>query len=98
MAEAQMIQLAAAMGREDAHDLVYEAATRARRDGRVLADTLREVAAEHGKTDLLPEPLVTADDYLGEAAGICTTAVHAWKAAPSARAGTADVALADLAS
>lgn len=98
MAEAQMIQLAAAMGREDAHDLVYEAATRARLDGRVLADTLREVAAEHGKTALLPEPLVTADDYLGEAAGICTTAVHGWKAAPSVPVGSPDVALADLAS
>jgi hypothetical protein len=34
MAEAQMIQLADAMGREDAHDLVYEAATRARLSGR----------------------------------------------------------------
>jgi 3-carboxy-cis,cis-muconate cycloisomerase len=98
MAEAQMIQLAAAMGREDAHDLVYEAATRARTTDRVLADTLREVAAEQGKTELLPEPLVGADDYLGEAAGICATAVHGWKATPAVPTGRADVALADLAS
>ena len=98
MAEAQMIQLAAAMGREDAHDLVYEAATRARRDGRVLADTLREVAGEQGKTALLPEPLVTADDYLGEAAEICATAVQTWKAAPTVPAGRPGIPLADLAS
>lgn len=96
MAEAQMIQLAAAMGREHAHDLVYEAATRSRRDGRVLADALREVAAEQGSVDLLPEPLVTADDYLGEAAAICGTAVRAWAATPAA--GVTHVALAALAS
>jgi 3-carboxy-cis,cis-muconate cycloisomerase len=83
MAEAQMIQLAAALGREHAHDLVYEAATRTRRTGRVLADALREVAAEKESLHLLPERLVTADDYLGEAAKICATAVDAWTATPA---------------
>ena len=97
MAEAQMIQLAETLGREDAHDLVYEAATRARLDGRVLADALREVATEKGQAELLPEPLVTADDYLGEATAICTTAVTAWQSTPAVPAGTTDTALADLA-
>ncbi|GAA1088616.1 lyase family protein [Pseudonocardia alni] len=79
MAEAQMISLAAAMGREHAHDLVYEAAARARRDGRTLASVLPEVAAEQGRADLLPDPLVTADDYVGEAAAIADSAVATWK-------------------
>ncbi|MFC3996633.1 lyase family protein [Nocardiopsis sediminis] len=83
MAEAQMIQLAAALGREDAHDLVYEAAVRARRDGTGLAGALRTVAAEQGRAELLPEPLVGPDDYLGEAAAVARNAVKAWEAAPA---------------
>lgn len=98
MAEAQMIQLAEAMGRERAHDLVYEAATRARRDGRVLADALLEVAGEQGMLALLPEPLVTADDYLGESEAICAAAVRAWVGAPAIPAGSTAVSLAGLAS
>ncbi|MFD6062254.1 class-II fumarase/aspartase family protein [Rhodococcus wratislaviensis] len=78
MAEAQMIQLAEAMGRERAHDLLYTAATRARTTHRVLADTLREVAAEAGVAELLPAQLVTADDYLGEAKDIAASAVRGW--------------------
>ncbi|MET0191423.1 MAG: hypothetical protein ABW212_20655, partial [Pseudonocardia sediminis] len=80
MAEAQMISLAAAMGREHAHDLVYEAAGRARTTGRTLAEVLPEVAGEQGKRDLLPDPLVTADDYVGEASLIADAAVRHWSA------------------
>ncbi|MEQ3552117.1 lyase family protein [Pseudonocardia nematodicida] len=83
MAEAQMISLAATMGREHAHDLVYEAAARARRDGRTLADVLPEVAEEKGRRDLLPDPLVTADDYVGEAARIAGTARGEWADVPA---------------
>ena len=78
LAEAQMIQLAEKVGREQAHDLLYAASTRARETGTVLADALRTVAAEQGMTDLLPEALVQAADYLGEAESICKTAVSIW--------------------
>ena len=81
MAEAQMIQLAQAMGRERAHDLVYEAATRARSSRRVLAEVLPEVAAEQGVADLLPERLVEPEGYLGEAGRIAETAARAWRSA-----------------
>lgn len=83
MAEAQMISLAGAMGREHAHDLVYEAAARARRDGRTLAEVLPEVAEEQGRAALLPDPLVTADDYVGEASRISAAAVRGWAAVPA---------------
>ena len=83
MAEAQMISLAAAMGREHAHDLVYEAAARARTTGRTLTEVLPEVAGEKGKRDLLPDPLVAADDYVGEAGRIADAAVRGWSAAPA---------------
>ncbi|GAA0934368.1 lyase family protein [Pseudonocardia zijingensis] len=96
MAEAQMISLAAAMGREHAHDLVYEAAARTRTAGRTLAEVLPDVAAEKGRRDLLPDPLVTADDYVGEAARIADAAVRGWAGVPAlAIAGTP---LAELAS
>ncbi|MGK3647193.1 lyase family protein [Pseudarthrobacter enclensis] len=78
LAEAQMIQLADKVGREHAHDLLYAASTRARETGTVLGDALRAVAAEQGMTDLLPESLVQAADYLGEAESICKTAVSIW--------------------
>ena len=82
MAEAQMISLAARMGRERAHDLVYEAATRARADGQTLAAVLPGVAQERGKADLLPDPLVTAEQYVGEAAHVARTARDRWRAIP----------------
>ncbi len=44
----------------------------------MLADTLREVAAEAGVAELLPAQLVTADDYLGEAKDIAASAVRGW--------------------
>lgn len=80
MAEAQMIQLADAMGREHAHDLVYEASTRARETDRVLADVLPEVAREQGRADLLPERLVGPADYVGEAPRIVREATARWAA------------------
>ncbi|MEU6011436.1 hypothetical protein [Streptomyces sp. NPDC047453] len=45
------------MGREHAHDLVYEAATAARRGGKTLAEALPEVAEAprpHGHRRRLP--------------------------------------------
>lgn len=92
MAEAQMIQLADHLGREHAHDLVYEAATRARKTNRVLADVLPEVANEQGKTDLLPERLVQPEDYPGEAVHIVSSAVDAWRSLPPAPVPALDVA------
>jgi 3-carboxy-cis,cis-muconate cycloisomerase len=83
MAEAQMISLAEAMGREHAHDLVYEAAIRARTTGRTLAEVLPEVADEKGKRDMLPNALVAADAHVGEAGRIAGAAVRGWSAAPA---------------
>ncbi|MGO1637679.1 MAG: class-II fumarase/aspartase family protein [Ancrocorticia populi] len=87
MAEAQMIQLAEYLGREDAHDLLYEASTLARDKSLVLADALREVAKNAGKSDLLPEKLVAPEDYLGEAGHIVDSAVAAWSSTPALQKG-----------
>lgn len=82
MAEAQMIQLAEVMGRERAHDVLYEAATRARTEKMVLGDALRAVAGEQGLQGLLPEKLVAPDDYLGEAQRMCESATQIWRSTP----------------
>lgn len=80
MAEAQMIQLAPAMGREKAHDLVYEASTRAREENTTLHEELPIVAKEHGVENLLPDKFVDPAEYVGEAVHIVDTARANWAA------------------
>jgi 3-carboxy-cis,cis-muconate cycloisomerase len=94
MAEAQMISLAGAMGREHAHGLVYEASSRTRRTGRTLA----EVAAEQGVRELLPETPIAAGDYIGEATRIAEAAVHDWSATSALDPALAAAPLSELAS
>ncbi|MCT2991022.1 class-II fumarase/aspartase family protein [Propionibacterium freudenreichii] len=88
MAEAQMIQLADHMGREHAHDLVYAASERARAQGTVLGEALREVADEQGKGQLLPDHLVAPQDYVGEASHIVETAISNWQGSTPLAAAT----------
>ncbi|WP_329261178.1 adenylosuccinate lyase family protein [Actinoallomurus sp. NBC_01490] len=78
MAEAYMMRLAPALGRERAHDLVYEAAGRARAERRTLAETLRELATP-GDAAVLGELSITPDSYLGDVEAICTAALAAWR-------------------
>ncbi|GLY90294.1 class-II fumarase/aspartase family protein [Actinoallomurus iriomotensis] len=78
MAEAYMMRLAPALGRERAHDLVYEAAHRARAERRPLAETLRELATP-GDSAALEEIPIAPDSYLGDVEAICTAALAAWR-------------------
>jgi 3-carboxy-cis,cis-muconate cycloisomerase len=78
MAEAQMMQLAQSIGHDEAHDLVYEAATRARAEGLVLAEALTQAASTDPR--LLPVRLLEPDEYLGEALQTGKTAVEHWRA------------------
>ncbi|CAM4049016.1 class-II fumarase/aspartase family protein [Corynebacterium frankenforstense] len=79
MAEAQMIQLAPALGREKAHDLVYEACTKARETHTHFQEELPVIAREHGKEDLLPDEFVKPEHYVGEAAQMVEEAVARWR-------------------
>lgn len=83
MAEAQMIQLADHMGREHSHDLLYAASTTARERKIVLAEALREVAKAQNLEEHLPDSLVTAAEYLGEAVSIAADSVNQWRATPA---------------
>ena len=83
MAEAQMIGLAPALGRERAHDLVYQAAGRARATGRTLTDVIPEVARDHSVGHQTNGSPRAPEDYLGEAHGIATRSVALWRATPT---------------
>ena len=95
MAEAHMIKLAGTLGRERAHDLVYEAASRVRSSGRALAETLPEIAARSGVDDQLPESVMAPSDYLGEATTFAAMSVRLWRATPAL--GSTPMPLDDLA-
>jgi 3-carboxy-cis,cis-muconate cycloisomerase len=76
MAEAVMMDLAATLGRERAHDVLYETAERARRDGTTLDDALSpELRDAH--------PRRSPDDYLGEARRMCRVAIETWRQGPA---------------
>ncbi|MFH8485166.1 hypothetical protein [Streptomyces longisporoflavus] len=79
MAESHMITLAGPVGRERAHDLVHEAATRTRTTGTHLTRTLREVLTEHSLDTLLPGLRAGPENYLGQAHQITETTTRLWR-------------------
>jgi 3-carboxy-cis,cis-muconate cycloisomerase len=91
MSEALMMGLARRVGRERAHDLVYEAAAAARSDGGDLPGAARRLLAAQGLDGLL-EDIASPGDYLGETSSVCDAALERWaaltaSAAPTARGG-----------
>jgi 3-carboxy-cis,cis-muconate cycloisomerase len=85
MAEAYMMRLAPVIGREEAHELVYEAARLTRESGRPLIDVLRELSPGRVQTELANELLPEA--YLGDPKMTIAAALESWHAAaePSQR-------------
>lgn len=77
MSEAAMMRLASSLGRERAHDLVYEAARRTRADGITFGDALDTALAvegiAHGAVSVRP------GDYLGETRAVCRSAIAHWQ-------------------
>jgi 3-carboxy-cis,cis-muconate cycloisomerase len=73
MAEAYMMALAPALGRQRAHDAVYEAVGRVRAEGIDLRAALLEAGDALGA-------LPAADGYLGAATIACDAALEAWQA------------------
>jgi 3-carboxy-cis,cis-muconate cycloisomerase len=75
MAEAYMIRLAPLIGREAAHDLIYEAVQQARRNKRGLDDELRAMQDDR-LSAILP---IAPAAYVGEAAAVCRVALAEWR-------------------
>ena len=78
MAEAYMFELAPALGRERAHDVVYEAAVRSKTGEWSCATALLEVVG-HGPEDALRT--LEPGDYVGNSLEQTAAAVTAWRAA-----------------
>ena len=79
MAEAVMMAAAPVVGRGPAHDLVYEACAKARREGLVLADAISFELGPELVAALPPlETLLDPAQYLGETDAIVTTALEGW--------------------
>ncbi|MGH9028350.1 MAG: class-II fumarase/aspartase family protein [Acidimicrobiales bacterium] len=76
LAEGYMIGLAGVMGREVAHDLVYQAA---RQEGD-LGDALRRIVPDE-QVGLLEDVArhTTYDSYVGEARRVCDRSLAAWR-------------------
>ena len=83
LAEAYMFELAPALGRERAHDVVYDAAVRSKADSVDLRTALIMVAG------LRDEELRTLEpgDWIGDSLAQTVAAVEAWRAARSAGMG-----------
>jgi 3-carboxy-cis,cis-muconate cycloisomerase len=76
MAESAMITLAPHVGRERAHDIVYELALQSRATGRPLADVLSEWLVDH--PDLPPVAVVADHTAVGDAERISAAATVRW--------------------
>jgi 3-carboxy-cis,cis-muconate cycloisomerase len=86
LAEAYMIGLAPSLGRELAHDIVYEAARRCRSEGIPLRTALERTVPADRLDDLRSIDHTT---YVGDARRIVDAAVSAWSAATKKRATNA---------
>ena len=75
LAEAYMFVLAESLGRERAHDVMYEAATRSKAERIDLHTALVEVAG----VSSAEVPVLTPADYIGAAPEEASAAVAAWR-------------------
>lgn len=77
MSESVMMSLAAHLGRERAHDTVYELALRSRQEGATFAEVLERWMAEQPD---LPAISIAADETsVGHAVEACEASVSAWR-------------------
>jgi 3-carboxy-cis,cis-muconate cycloisomerase len=83
MAEAWMFRLAPVLGRQRAHDLVYEAGRRARADNLSLAEAMATV--DPGSS--LQERAIDPASYIGEAERACDGALTSWGASAALEGG-----------
>lgn len=78
MAEAYMMHLAADLGRERAHDLVYAAVREARERGEPLELVVSRRSEHDGGAPIAP---IAPEEYLGDCDLVCDGALAEWRAA-----------------
>lgn len=77
MSEAFMMKLAPVIGRDRAHQVVYEAASLSRLGSLSLAEEIRCLLPPNLRSAVVD---LGADDYIGQAQKICTSAIEMWNA------------------
>lgn len=79
VAEAVMMKLAREFGREQSHDLVYEAVRRSQATGRQLA---QEIISLEPRAKVLWKDIsnISAEQYLGESTSLTLEAIRRWRA------------------
>ncbi len=77
MAEAYMMRLAETLGRERAHDLVYDAVREARDRGETLETVLDRIATASERAAIVEIP---PDEYVGAPDVACDAALRDWRA------------------
>jgi 3-carboxy-cis,cis-muconate cycloisomerase len=83
MSESAMMKLATVMGREAAHDLVYEVAADSRLKGKPFWGSLVD-ALDPSVVNEIGWEQIHADDYVGEAPAIADAAILQWRVARDA--------------
>lgn len=78
MAEAYMITLASKVGRDRAHEIVYQAVRESRTTGRPLLSTLQDSVTPQIWAEIGPM-MPTAEEYLGSVPQVCVAAVAEWR-------------------
>jgi 3-carboxy-cis,cis-muconate cycloisomerase len=76
MAEAYMMLLASELGREHAHELVYEAVRKAREDQTTLFEALQVLSPPLVETELKE---IQPEDYIGDSKEVIEDALMAWR-------------------
>jgi 3-carboxy-cis,cis-muconate cycloisomerase len=85
MAEAYMMQLAGRLGREVAHDVVYDAAQVARMEKISLWDALKASAVADARLEGVIIKETAVQDYLGDIDVTCSAAVRLWLSSARSR-------------
>ncbi|MDT9592279.1 adenylosuccinate lyase family protein [Nocardioides zeae] len=78
MSEHAMIRLAATLGREEAHDVVYDLALRTRRDGTTLAEVLRAWQDAHAGPGTSAIDVSADAGSVGDAVAVSRASVVRW--------------------
>jgi len=78
LAEAYMFKLAPQLGREQAHDVVYDAARAARRQGKTLRAAVADIAATDPAVAAATKTPIVPEQYLGDTDRICDAALTQW--------------------
>jgi 3-carboxy-cis,cis-muconate cycloisomerase len=80
MAEAHMMKLAPVLGRERAHDVIYEAAQVCRATGTALSEAVASLLERDGTAQASSPPAgLSPEDYVGDVALTCEKALQCWR-------------------